>query len=91
MPSFWSKIARILDQILGDPPLSQHDMDPTLVEEAIRLIQTHVDADRQDRLAKRLRVADLSPEHRAQLAAELARLLKQRKAREQREEPGADS
>ncbi len=80
MASFWSRIARALDRVLGDPPLSRDELDPALVEDAIRLIQTHVDADRRDRQAKRLRVADLSPEHRAELAHELARLLKQRRA-----------
>ena len=86
MASFWSKIGRVLDQILGDPPLSQPEMDPALVEEAIRLIQTHVDADRRERMTRRLRVSDLSPEHRARLAVELARLLKARRDREQRDD-----
>ncbi len=79
MASFWSRFVRALDQILGEPPLGQSDVDPALVEEAVRIIQSHVDADRRDRVAKRLRISDLSPEHRAQLTAELARLLKERK------------
>ncbi len=79
MASFWSKVTRILDQILGDPPLTQSDMDPALVEEAVRLIQTHVDADSRERLTKRVRVSDLSPERRAKLASELAQLLKERR------------
>ena len=76
MPSFWSRIVRFVDRILGDPPFGQNDVDSALVEEAIRIIQSHVDTDRKDRLVKRLRISDLSPEHRAQLAAQLAQLLR---------------
>ncbi len=81
MASFWSKVMRALDQLLGEPALGQDEMDPDLVEEAIRRIQAHVDEDRRGRNVKRLRISELSPEHRAQLAEELAGLLKQREGK----------
>lgn len=79
MSSFWSKIARAIDRVLSDPPIGQSDLDGPIVEEAVRIIQSHVDADRQSRVVKRLRISDLSPERRAQLTAELAQLLKKAK------------
>ncbi len=78
MASFWSKIVRALDQFLGDPPLGQSDLDPAVVEEAVRIIQANVDADRKDQVVRRLRVSDLTPERRAKLASELAQLLRER-------------
>ncbi len=78
MASFWSKIVRALDQFLGDPPPGQGDLDPAVVEEAVRIIQANVDADRKDQSVRRLRVSDLSPERRAKLASELAQLLRER-------------
>lgn len=83
--SFWSNLIHSLDRLLGEPEPDYGGMDPALVEEAIRLIQNEVDADRDVRTVKRLRVSDLSPERRQQLALQLAKLLKERKEREDAE------
>ncbi len=90
MASLWSRFVRFVDHVLGEPPAGPSDVDPAVVEEAIRLIQSHVDSERQIRQIRRLRVNDLSPEHRAQLAVELSRLLRERQEAAEGREPGGD-
>lgn len=73
--SFWSNVTRLLDRLLGEPAPLDAGLDPSKVERAIRIIQSHVDAERRERNIALLRVSDLSPETQARLADELARVL----------------
>jgi hypothetical protein len=88
--SFWTNLAHKLDRLLGEPEPDYNGMDPDLVEEAVRLIQTQMDADRGDKTTRRLRVSDLSPERRQELTAQLARLVKEREARTNRTSEQSD-
>lgn len=76
MASFWAKVGRWLDSVLGGSGARGDDVDPAKVDAAIRLIQATVEEEQRERQTRRLRVADLPPERQAQLANELAHLLR---------------
>lgn len=76
MASFWLRIGHWLDLLLGGSNDRPNDLDPTRVEAAIRLIQATVEDEQRERQVRQLRVSELGPERQAQLANELANLLK---------------
>ncbi len=76
MASFWEKVGRWLDSVLGGTGGRGDDVDPAKVDAAIRLIQAAIEDEQRDRQVRKLRVADLPPERQAQLANELANLLR---------------
>jgi len=76
MASFWARVGRWLDAVLGGGGERAEDVDPAKVEAAIRLIQTTVEEEQRERQVRKLKVADLGPERQAQLANELSNLLK---------------
>jgi hypothetical protein len=73
--SFWSRMMRFLDGVLGESPPSTPDVDLVKVEQAIRLIQSYIDAERRERNVALLRVSDLRPETQRRLHQELRELL----------------
>lgn len=73
---FWQRIGRWLDGIFGGDADRPHDLDPQKIEAAIHLIQNAVDEQQHDVRARRLRVTELAPDRQAELASDLARLLK---------------
>jgi DNA replicative helicase MCM subunit Mcm2 (Cdc46/Mcm family) len=76
MASFWANIGRWLDSVLGAGGNRSDDVDPAKVEAAIHLIQTTIEEEQRQRQVRKLRVSDLEPERQAQLANELAHLLR---------------
>lgn len=76
MASFWARIGRLLDTLLGGSGDHAETVDPAKVEAAIQLIQREVEDEARARQVARLRVADLSPEQQAKLTQELRELLK---------------
>jgi len=76
MASFWARVGRWLDGVLGGGADRPGDVDPTKVDEAVRLIQGAVEDEQRARQVRKLKVADLGAERQAQLANELANLLK---------------
>ncbi len=76
MASFWARVGRWLDSVLGGAGGRGDDVDPAKVDAAIRLIQATIEEEQRERQMRRLRVADLPPERQAQLANELANLLR---------------
>lgn len=82
MASFWGRLARWIDSVLGS---GSHDdgVDQARVDEAIHLIQSALDQEQSERSGKKLKVSDLSPARQASLAQELHRLLKKPTTEEQ--------
>ena len=74
--TFRGRVGRWLDRLFGGDGDRPDDVDSAKVEAAIRLIQNAVDEEQRAINARRLRVADLDPDRKAELAANLARLLK---------------
>lgn len=74
--SFWTRLGRWADGIFGGDGDRPGDVDPAKVEAAVRLIQGAVDDEQRVLNRRRCRVSELSPERQAELARELARLLK---------------
>ena len=72
--SFWRNLGQWLDNLFGGGE-RPHEVDPSRVDQAIRLIQGAIDDEQRDRQARRLRVSDLNEERQTQLASELKRLL----------------
>lgn len=76
MASFWERVGHWLDAVLGGGGDKPDDVEPAKVDAAIQLIQTTVEEEQRERQVRKLKVADLAPERRAQLANELANLLR---------------
>ncbi len=76
MASFWARLGRWLDQVLGGSGDPADEVDPAKVEAAIQLIQSTVEEEQRERQVRKLKVADLDPEKQARLANELSNLLK---------------
>jgi hypothetical protein len=74
--SFWGSIGRWLDNFFSGGSDHRNEVDPQHVDAAIRLIQQAVDSTQRERKVHKLRVADLPPERQAELAQQLAELLK---------------
>lgn len=72
----WGRIGRWLDGMFGGDHDRPDDVDPAKIEAAVRLIQNAVDEEQRELNVRRRRVSELTPERRAELANELARVLK---------------
>jgi hypothetical protein len=72
--TFWQRVGRWLDQVLGGPDRSS-EVDPSRVDQAIRLIQSAIEDQQREQRVRRLRVSDLDEAHQAQLAIQLRQLL----------------
>lgn len=55
-------------------PAPDETTEPSAVDEAIRLIQKHIDKEARNRWVEHLDVRDLCPRQKADLVADLARL-----------------
>jgi len=82
---FWSRGTRTVEReteelatcqgVTPEPKVSPDtDLEFTAVEEAMRVIQKHVDKEARNRWVEHLEVRDLCPRQKADLVAELARL-----------------
>jgi len=56
------------------PATPEVEMEPPAVEEAMRVIQKHIDKEARNRWVEHLEVRDLCPRQKADLISELARL-----------------
>lgn len=85
MFDFWSRGARIAEReteemvpqsgVAPEKTVSpETDVESTAVEEAVRVIQKHVDKEARNRWVEHLEVRDLCPRQKADLIAELARM-----------------
>jgi hypothetical protein len=74
--AMWRQIGRWLDAIFGGNGDHLEEVDPDKVEAAVQLIHCHVEEEQRATHARKLRVSELAPERQAQLAKELAQLLK---------------
>ncbi len=85
MFDFWSRGTRTLDReteelatcrgVTPEPEATPDtDLEVTAVEEAMRVIQKHVDKEARNRWVEHLEVRDLCPRQKADLVADLARM-----------------
>jgi hypothetical protein len=72
--SFWRNVGQWLDNLFGgrDRP---HEVDPSHVDQAIRLIQGALDDEQRERQVRKLRLSDLNETRQAELASQLRELL----------------
>jgi hypothetical protein len=82
---FWSRGSRTVERespnlatcagVASEPKTApEPDLEVTAVEEAIRVIQKHIDKEARNRWVEHLEARDLCPRQKADLVADLARM-----------------
>jgi hypothetical protein len=70
----WDEITAPVATTLVETETTETGLEKSAVEEAIRLIQKHIDKEARNRWVEHLEVRDLCPRQKADLVADLAHL-----------------